>query len=574
MPVGRGPNFKQVPLNVVGSSVFGRYPKIDIEKTYNMFISDNWLVDYPGYQVGIPASQFGNAKSGRAAYLSVKLDAIIAVFDANVYLIRLTFNQQNFKITNYTISLIGTLQSTTGYVYVAENNKPQILLSDGIALYVYDPTLTPQFQTPTIDFTPGYITFHDTYFLCAASNDTYYTPAANNTWRLSQQNDGTSWPELLDGVSFIGTLETKPDNTQAVVRFPSRGNMIFVMGKTVTESWFDVGAQLFPYQRTNYMNIDYGCVSPATVCFLDEYVVWLAFNEKTGPIIMASTGEMPEKITTDGIDYVFSHLQNPEDSQAFLYRKDGHLIYHINFYSDNQSYFYDFNTKKFFNACDQNLNYYAMGQVVYYQNQYFSVTKNDGNFYIFDTIDTTYDWQDKAGNIVTSEIPRIRTCSNIRLPSQDYFIANDIGFTIETGETNYQIQYSSVPIFLITQDGKYLITQENTAGLLVAQNSNYLLTQDGKNLATQQEEGGGDFLIANQSGQVPTYSTPCVDLSVSYDGGATFSNAFRYVLNPIGQRRNKLIWWSGGLVNDMVCQFKFWGIGRFVAWDGVVNIRE
>jgi len=203
-----------------------------------------------------------------------------------------------------------------------------------------------------LTFTPGYLTFHDTYFILAASNDTNYTPPANNTWRLSAQNNGLLWPSDQTG---IGLLQTKPDNVQAVVRFPSKGNMIFVMGETVTEAWFDTGAQGFPYQRTNQFNIDYGCISPATVAFMDEYVVWLAQNEKSGPIILYSNGGMPEKITTDGIDFLFSTLQNPQDSQAFMYRQDGHLFYHINFYSDNLSLFYDFVTKKIYHASDQTL---------------------------------------------------------------------------------------------------------------------------------------------------------------------------------------------------------------------------
>lgn len=41
---------QQVPVNVVGSSTFGRYPKISLETTYNMFISDDWLVNYAGFQ--------------------------------------------------------------------------------------------------------------------------------------------------------------------------------------------------------------------------------------------------------------------------------------------------------------------------------------------------------------------------------------------------------------------------------------------------------------------------------------------------------------------------------------------
>ena len=361
--ITRGNNFREFPLNIVGSSTFGRYPKISIEKTYNMFMSDNFMVPYAGYTIGVPSSAFGGATEGRAIFTSTKFNSIVAVLGDSVYLVNITFSQQQQKVTFYQVFKIGTLQTETGVVYIAENNKPQIGISDGTAFYIYDPTLMPIFQTIPIDFVPGYLTFHDTYFIMPATG--------TNTWRLSGNNDGTTWPN--DQFS-VGALQTKPDNVQAVVRFPSKGNMIFVMGSIVTEAWFDTGAQLFPYQRNNQFNIDYGCLQPATVAYMDEFVVWLAQNEKSGPIIMYSDGGMPKKITTDGIDYLFSTLQNPQDSQAFLYRQDGHLFYHINFYSDNLSLFYDFNTEKFYHASDQNLDYFIDSEVAFVNNQYYFVT--------------------------------------------------------------------------------------------------------------------------------------------------------------------------------------------------------
>ena len=502
--IARSPRFSPQELNIVGSSVFGRYPKIGVEHTYNMFISDNFMVPYAGYQTAINSSAFNNGTEGRGSHTSTKLGKIVRVVNSSVYLVNLFFDQNLRRTFDTSVIKIGTLSSTTGVVYFAENNKPQILISDRQSLYIYDPTLFPSFQqVPTIDFTPGFIDFHDTYFLCAASNDNFYSPPANNTWRLSAQNDGLTWPNTSQ---TIGLLQTKPDNVQAVLRFPSKGNLIFVMGETVTESWFDTGSQLFPYQRNNAFNIDYGCLNPATIARLDQLVVWLAQNESSGPIIMYSSGDMPQKITTDGIDYLFSQLTNPADSQGFLYRQDGHLFYQINFYTDNMSLFYDFNTGKFYNCCDENLNYFIASDVSFFNNQYYFGTRNNGNLYAFDTIFTTYDG---------AEIPRIRTCKNIRLPSQEYFVANDIGFTIEQGETDYQVQ-----------------------------------------------------------GDPPINTLPRVDLSISRDGGYTFGSDFGYTLNPPGVRKNRLMWWQCGVANDMVCQFKFWGMGRFVATDGVVNIRQ
>ena len=562
--ITRGNNFREFPLNIVGSSTFGRYPKISVEKTYNMFMSDEFMVPYAGYAIGVPSSQFAGESQGRAIFTSTKFNALVVVMGNSVYLVNITYSQALQKVTFYQVFRIGTLQTQTGVVYIAENNKPQIGISDGTAFYIYDPTLSPSFQTVPIDFVPGYLTFHDTYFIMPAGG--------TNTWRLSGNNDGTTWPN--DQFS-VGALQTKPDNVQAVVRFPSKGNMIFVMGSIVTEAWFDTGAQLFPYQRNNQFNIDYGCIQPATVAYMDEIVVWLAQNEKSGPIIVYSDGGMPRKITTDGIDYLFSTLQNPQDSQGFLYRQDGHLFYHINFYSDNLSLFYDFNTEKFYHASDQNLNYFIASEVAFVNNQYYFVTKNNANIFAFDTVFTTYEDVDSLGNVTLNEIPRIRICKNVRTPQQSYDIINDVGFTIESGETNYQ-QQDLGEIILITQDGAHLITQGDFLGL-VTQDLNQLITQDGISLVSQQNaEGTEATLIAQQRANTgfSNLSLPHVDLSISTDGGATFGNEWAYYLPPIGVRKNRLMWWQCGIANDFVPQFKFWGMGRFVATDGVANVRS
>lgn len=563
--INRSQTFKPEPLNIVGSSTFGRYPTISIEKTINMFISDGWLVDYAGYKSAINSSFFGNALQGRAIKTSTKLNRMITVMDERVYLVNLSFNQRKRQIFNTSVVQIGELQTNKGIVYVSENNKPQICISDGTQLYIYDPNASPVFQIATqngtlpINFIPGYIDFHDTYFLCAASADGFYSPTANNTWRLSDQNNGLLWPS---NSANIGLLQTKPDNTQAVVRFPSKGNMIFVFGSDVTEPWFDVGYQLFPYQRNTSFNIDYGCLNPASIATMDEMVVWLGVNEKGGPVIMFSTGGMSQQITTDGIDYFLSNMQNPSDCQGFIYRQDGHIFYHINFYTDNVSLFYDFNTKKFFHASDENGNYFIASQVAFFNNQYYFISRNNGNLYAFDTIFTDYDG---------AEIPRIRTCKNIRNIQQEPFIANDCGFTIETGNVDY-LEQNAGDLYLITEDGKQYIT-EGSAIYLETENDELYLSEDDNNLILEQSDPTSfDYLIAEQANIIHT--TPRVDLSISIDGGDNFSSYDAQYLPGIGNRINKLAWWQLGWANDLVCQFRFWGMGRFVVTDGVVNIRQ
>ena len=43
-------NFKKISWQIVGSTKFGRYPKISHEQTFNMIRADDFLVDYAGYK--------------------------------------------------------------------------------------------------------------------------------------------------------------------------------------------------------------------------------------------------------------------------------------------------------------------------------------------------------------------------------------------------------------------------------------------------------------------------------------------------------------------------------------------
>ena len=134
----RGKNFREVPLNIVGSSIFGRYPKISIEKTYNMFMSDSLMVPYAGYNIAITSDNFANSIEGRAIFTSTKLDRLVVVEGNSVYLVNIEYSQEFQDVTFFQVSKIGTLQTQTGVVYIAENHKPQIGISDGTAFYIYD----------------------------------------------------------------------------------------------------------------------------------------------------------------------------------------------------------------------------------------------------------------------------------------------------------------------------------------------------------------------------------------------------------------------------------------------------
>ena len=315
------PIVQRLPLNIVGSNKFGRYPKISSEKTYNMFISDEWMVPTPGH---IKILDIDPLLEGRGIFTSIRGGFMLAVIGSTVFAIDNEIEKigRTIPVGDITENIarrVGGLDTFTGDVFIDENDAEQIAICDKKDIYIYD-YKNNVFNKAPLDFRPGYVAFQDGYFIAP--------DLERPQWRLSEINNGLVWPA---GASNVGSLQTKPDNARACVRVPGKGNQLFVMGEAVTEAWNDVGYKLFPYYRTNSFNIDYGCVNQSTIATSDQFVIWLARNEKSAPVIMVSAGGAPRQISTDGINFALSQLEDPEDSYGFLFKSDGHLFYQVRF---------------------------------------------------------------------------------------------------------------------------------------------------------------------------------------------------------------------------------------------------
>lgn len=410
-----GGSMKSQPLDIVGSSKFGRYPKISVERTYNMIISDGWLVPFAGHK---KINTLNLGQQGRGIYTSTKFQHMILVVDNGVYIV--TNDLQILKVN--------TIDTYSGDVFIAENNGDEIAICDKQDVYIFN-YRNDTFQKINIDtnVVPGYITFQDTYFIVP---DTF-----SGKWRLSANNDGTTWP-----TENIAEFQTKADKAVATLRMPGRGGTLLVFGSTVTEVWTDVGAQIFPYKRNTSYNIDYGCLNPATIASLQDFVVWLGANETSGPSIMYSNGGNIEQLSTDGINFLLDSLTNAANSYGFLFRQDGHLIYQITFPDDNLTLIYDFETKQFFHLCDERFSNHVAKRVVYFNNSHYFVSLNDGNLYELNSKYDTFDGE---------TIPRVRTCRNFRMQDSSKFIVSNLNFTLEQGHDS---SLSKVEL-MISKDG-------------------------------------------------------------------------------------------------------------------------
>jgi hypothetical protein len=522
---------QEIPLPIVGGTKFGRYNKISSESTWNFIVSDNWLVPYAGYKNQLTLDP---TLVGRGLYSSFNGNFMIAVIGPNVYKITTNPSGGLVKLS------IGVLATDVGDVYMAENNNGEIAITDNVYVYVYNYLTSAQIvQLNSTQFpfsNPGYISFQNGRLIIAITSST--------NWVLSGFNNAMAWSKAA---AFVGSLQTKPDKCQAVVPIPGGGNNILVFGRNVIEQWQDVGNAKFPYQRASTSNIDFGCINPTTIAYLDNYVVWLGVNELSGPVLMVSSGGEPQAISTDGIDYQMGNLTDPTNCTGFLYKQDGHTIYQFTFLTDNLSYAYDFKTQMFFNVSDENLDYHIAREVVYYNNTYYFVSLNGGNVYEFDSSFTAAQYSSTDIRI----IPRIRICPPLRMPDQEMYIARSLSFTIENGQPN-----------IITQT---IIDTEETGFTIATESGNLIATEDGTGIDTEGDDATP--VIIQQSANV-------ISLAVSRDGGQTYGTFWPQDMYATGQFRNRLNFQRVGQANDMTYQLRFNGPGRFLATNGVVEVYK
>ena len=531
--------YKDLPLKMVGGTRYGRYNKISIEQSWNLLISDNFMVPFAGYKNILSINPTGE---GRAIYASTKNNKMIAVINSTVYIILPSLSYY---------AAIGNLATTAGNnVFIAENNNGVVLFSDYEYLYTYTYSTNVLAQIPGIKakiVSPGYITFQNGRFIVP--------DVSTNLWYISDVGGTT----FLQTSQFQGALQTKPDTCQACVRFPGKGNLILVMGNIVTEQWQDVGAQLFPYQRTQYSNIDYGCLNPASIDQNENIICWVAGNEKSGPFILFTDGSDIKRISNDGIDFQLANLTDPTNVYGYLFRQDGHLIYIATWPTDDISYAYDFNTKEFSTLSSEQMGAYIAKDVCYFNGEYYFVSIIDGNIYQMGSNLYTYDY----GNGKVFEIPRIRIPPPIRMPDQSRFITGYTGFTIEQGQFSYDQRNTQS---LLTTEQGYPITTQGGQPYLIK------LAQPNPPNNTQYSLNGSQQYISD--GYNFRKNVPRVDLSLSKDGGTNFGSDVAINMRPQGKRQNRLMWWRLGASNDLSLQFKFYGMDRFVFSDGICGVYQ
>jgi hypothetical protein len=516
-----------------------------------------WNINFPGYARVLNLLPFPDplpspplypnqipVGEGRGIFHSIRGNLTIVVVNSVVYALSPTLGQ----------TTIGTLNSSSGEVYMAENLNSQVCIVDGVNCWIYNyslpaPNLTKQTSGALGDGTlvPSYVSFHGSFFHIANS------PSGTNSssWYIFKYSAATAI--IQPTTNSVFTIETKPDFALAVIRIPSRANNILALGSTVGEIWTLIDGDP-NYTRNQSLSINYGCQSTSTIAEGGEFLVWLGVNEDESPVICVYDGDELKNISTDGIDYLLGTIIAPQTSTAMLYRENGHLFYILTFYDskDNLTLMYDFNTQLFFNLTDQAMNFHPARGIVYFNLKTYFISLRNAALYEISSKYTTINENLPRTSASSSydanleyDMQFIRVTSNVRLADSARFIANSFVITLEQGT---DVNYTGV-------------------GLI-----NYLITEDTNNppdddIITE----FGDFIIDENSNTGVPY-IPRIDLAFSKTGGISWSSYVSRNLNPLGYQQNILHWEGMGAANDICFMLRYWTRNRVIIQNALLDV--
>ncbi len=508
----------QVPVKIVGSSKFGLYPIISAERTYNMFVSDGWLVNFSGYEAAVEV--LDEAK-GRGIFRSVQGNFILAVAGANVYRI-------NLNGLSLVPIYVGTIGTSSGEVFIDENLNSQISIVATPEWWIYNYE-TGSFAQPTFsaDLTPTYVSCLNGQFLLGNSQ--------NYFWFVYAPDPMSDIEQTLVTTRTIGTITDLP---KAVITIPGSSTNVLVLGDVSGEIWSNVG-NIDAFNKNTSVSLYYGTISVSTIAINDNLVFFLASNAQSAPALMKMNGGMPERVSTDGIDNLLENIKHPEQSTAMFYRQSGHLFYQLTFYNaeDNITIAYDVNLDAFYDLTDWNFSYHPARSMVYFNNTNYFISLNDGFLYKIANDITVY--EQNPGKIY--EIPRVRICDTFRYPNRpEKFLVNLFTFTLENGTEPYyfpDVCYG----FVITEDTDEIIYTED------------------------------DQPIMLQEGYCESPESR-IDISISKNGGRTFGNSVPYYMHNTGKYQCQPRKTNLGAANIFTIQLRFWGFWRFCVSNGTIEV--
>jgi hypothetical protein len=269
-----------------------------------------------------------------------------------------------------TITVLGTLTTSTGHVRIVANQKEplqQLLVVDGVAGWIWDGATFTQIMDANFPGHPDDADYLDGRFLVVNGE--------TNQWFISDTDDGLTWNNFNDA-----RITSRSGDT--LVGLAVLHRRIYLLGHLSGESWYNEGRATFPFRRDNNMSLDYGLGAVGSLATGFGCLFFLARTDAGVGAIMMATGAIPEQVSNAAFEYQLHQYTNPSDAVGYVTRTDdGHVQYVLNFTTDNHTWVYDVETQRLFER-EQLSGDRDLGQTHFYFNEkHYLGAYNSGKIY-------------------------------------------------------------------------------------------------------------------------------------------------------------------------------------------------
>jgi len=304
-------------IPIVGGDHKSRSLNINAQETINLIPVLDPTGKYESALIGTPGLvewySLGTSKQLRG--LHVMDSYLFAVIGNTLY--RITTAAAATAMT-------GTLSTTTGPVYMADDGTDLMIVDPGIEGYVLDGTTLTAIADA--DFpTPAYLTWQDGYFIIVKS--------ATGEFYISASYDPTDWT-----ATDYATAERDPDNLKAAF---SHNGHLWLIGRETTEIWYNSGASDFPFDPIGGAVLPYGTNSPASVASGEGLIFWLDDRKR----VIQCIGHSPQIISDDNLVNAIEGYTTVSDAIGFFYTQKKRAFYVLIFPTPKDTWCYDLETQ-------------------------------------------------------------------------------------------------------------------------------------------------------------------------------------------------------------------------------------
>jgi hypothetical protein len=220
----------------------------------------------------------------------------------------------SITMSTATATLLGTINSSTGRVWMEYNANGQLGISDGERLYVYDGSITSVDDAGAFYYVDNYGFFNE--------------PNSGRIWNTNLNNF-----KIVTGTDFV-TEEGAIDNILTII---ADHREIWALGEYTIGIYKTSGDPDAVIQRIDGSFQEIGINAPSSAAKQENVIFWL---DNTLQVRMAEAYHT-SVISTPAISWQIANLSTTDDAVGFTYVQDGHTFYVLTFPTGNLTLVYD-----------------------------------------------------------------------------------------------------------------------------------------------------------------------------------------------------------------------------------------